>query len=46
MSREGMSEEEAYQTIRRQAMSKRIPMEDLATAIINANGLLKARPRS
>ena len=37
---QGMSEDEAYQTIRRQAMAKRISMEDMASAIINANEVL------
>ena len=44
MANQGLSEEEAYQTIRRQAMSKRMGMEDMAAAIINAFDLLKARP--
>lgn len=45
MASQGMSEEEAYQTIRRQAMSKRMGMEEMAAAIIAAHDLLKARPR-
>ena len=40
MEKQGLSEESAYQTIRRQAMSKRVPMEEMAAAIINANELL------
>jgi two-component system, response regulator / RNA-binding antiterminator len=44
MERQGLSEEEAYQTIRRQAMSKRMGMEQMATAIINAHDLLQTRP--
>jgi two-component system, response regulator / RNA-binding antiterminator len=40
MEKQGLSEENAYQTIRSQAMSKRVPMEEMATAIINANELL------
>ena len=46
MASQGMSEEEAYQTIRRQAMSKRISMEDLAAAIINANEVLNLKRSS
>ena len=45
MASQGMTEEEAYQTIRRQAMSKRIPMEQMAGAIIHSHDLLHARPR-
>jgi AmiR/NasT family two-component response regulator len=41
MTSQGLTEEEAYQTIRRQAMSKRIGMEDMANAIINAQELLR-----
>lgn len=40
MEKQGLSEENAYQTIRSQAMTKRVPMEEMATAIINANELL------
>ncbi|MEJ8570068.1 ANTAR domain-containing response regulator [Microbaculum marinum] len=40
MERQGLSEEEAYQTIRKQAMSKRVPMDEMALAIINAHDLL------
>jgi AmiR/NasT family two-component response regulator len=43
MSTQGISEEDAYQPIRRQAMSKRISMEDMAAAIINAHDLLNSR---
>lgn len=39
MASEGLTEEQAYQAIRRQAMSKRIGMEDMAAAIIDAHGL-------
>ncbi len=46
MASQGMTEEEAYQTLRRQAMSKRISLEDMAAAIINAHDLLRARPPS
>lgn len=43
MSTQGMSEEQAYQAIRRQAMGKRIGMEEMAAAIINANDLLNSK---
>lgn len=39
---QGLSEEEAHQMIRRKAMSKRVPIEEMALAIINANDLLKS----
>lgn len=45
MEKQGLSEEEAYQTLRRQAMAKRVPMEEMATAIINADELLRSRPK-
>ncbi len=44
MASQGLTEEEAYQTIRRQAMSKRMSLEDMAAAIINAHDLLRAKP--
>ena len=37
MASEAMSEEEAYQTLRRQAMSRRLSLEDVAAAIIEAH---------
>lgn len=40
MASQGISEDEAFQSIRKQAMAKRVPMEELAAAIINANELL------
>lgn len=43
MDKQGLSEEDAYQTLRRQAMGKRVPMEEMALAIINANELLHSR---
>jgi len=43
MANQGLSEEHAYATIRQQAMAKRIPMEEMASAIINANDLLTFR---
>jgi ANTAR domain len=36
----GLNEEGAYQTIRSQAMSRRVSMEEVAIAIINAKDLL------
>lgn len=44
MASQAMTEEEAYQAIRRQAMSHRMSLEDTAAAIINAHGPLRARP--
>lgn len=44
MDMHGISERDAYGTLRAQAMSKRISIEDMAVAIINANELLSARP--
>jgi AmiR/NasT family two-component response regulator len=43
MASQGLSEEEGYQTIRKEAMSKRISMEDMATAIIKAHDLLTVK---
>lgn len=40
---QGLDEHEAYDTIRQQAMAKRIPMDELAAAIINAHELLTVR---
>jgi AmiR/NasT family two-component response regulator len=40
MERKGLTEEDAYQAIRRQAMGKRVSMEDMAATIISANELL------
>jgi AmiR/NasT family two-component response regulator len=45
MEKQSLSEDEAYQTLRRQAMSKRVPMEEMAAAIINADELLHSRPK-
>jgi AmiR/NasT family two-component response regulator len=45
MEKQGLNEDDAYQTLRRQAMAKRVPMEEMATAIINANELLHSRPK-
>jgi AmiR/NasT family two-component response regulator len=45
MEKQGLAEEEAYQTLRRQAMGKRVSMEEMAVAIINANELLHSRPK-
>ncbi len=48
MSSKGVSEHEAYAIIREQAMTKRVAIEDIATAIINANEILTAvgKPRT
>lgn len=43
MEAQALSEDEAYESLRRQAMSKRVPMEEMAVAIINANELLNIR---
>jgi AmiR/NasT family two-component response regulator len=40
METHGLSEEEAYDNIRRQAMAKRLPMDEMSVAIINAHELL------
>ena len=42
MERQGLTEDgSAIETIRTQAMSKRVSMEEMAAAIINANELLQ-----
>ena len=46
MSVHGFSEDEAHQSIRRKAMSKRVPVEDMALAIIDANELLNSPTKS
>lgn len=40
---QGLSEQQAYETIRAQAMAKRVSMAAIASAIINANALLQFR---
>lgn len=45
METQGLSEPEAYESIRRQAMAKRVAMDDLAMAIINAHELLTFKDR-
>lgn len=40
---QGITEEDAYESIRLQAMAKRIAMDEIALAIINAHELLTAR---
>lgn len=42
MQKQALTEDDAYKTIRQQAMVKRISMEEMANAIINANDLLTA----
>ena len=46
MAAQGLSEEDAYQTLRRKAMSRRAPIEEMALAIIHANDLLKVTAKS
>ena len=43
MAGHGLSEDAAHQSLRKQAMSKRISMEEMADAIINANEVLNFR---
>ena len=43
MEIQAISEQDAYRTIRAQAMSKRISIEEMSVAIINANSLLSSR---
>lgn len=43
MEAQAISEQDAYKTIRARAMSKRIPIDEMADAIINAHELLSAR---
>ena len=45
MQSQNLSEDEAHSTIRRQAMTKRLSLEEMATAIINANELLTTKTR-
>jgi len=45
MDGQGLNEEQAYESIRKQAMSKRLSMDDMAAAIINANELLQYRAK-
>lgn len=43
METQGIGEEAAYKTIRAQAMAKRVAIEEMAVAIINAHDLLSSR---
>jgi AmiR/NasT family two-component response regulator len=45
MEGQGLDEAQAYESIRRQAMSKRVSMDDMASAIIHANELLQYRAK-
>lgn len=45
MDGQGLNETEAYESIRRQAMTKRMSMDDMASAIIHANELLQYRAK-
>jgi AmiR/NasT family two-component response regulator len=46
MHTKGISEDEAYAVMREQAMSKRVPIEEIATAIMNANEILAMGKKS
>ncbi len=46
MSSQGLTEDAAYETMRRQAMSKRVSVEEIAVAIINAYELLNGPVKS
>lgn len=46
MQTRGISEDQAYEIIRDQAMSKRVTTEEIATAIINANEILGFKTKS
>lgn len=46
METRGIDEEQAYEIIREQAMSKRVTTEEIAVAIINANDILGFRPKA
>jgi AmiR/NasT family two-component response regulator len=46
METRGISEDQAYEIIRDQAMSKRVTTEEIATAIINANEILGFKGKS
>lgn len=41
MASRGASESEAYQEMRQQAMARRVPIDEIANLIINAEGLLR-----
>ena len=45
MDGQGLSETDAYESIRKQAMARRLSMDDMAAAIINANDLLQYRAK-
>jgi AmiR/NasT family two-component response regulator len=45
MDGQGLSETDAYESIRRQAMAKRLSMDDMAAAIIHANEVLQYRAK-
>ena len=46
MQTRGISEDQAYEIIRDQAMSKRVTTEEIATAIVNANDILGFKGKS
>jgi AmiR/NasT family two-component response regulator len=43
MQSQNLTEDEAYATLRKQAMSKRVAMEEMANAIVNAHELLTTK---
>ena len=45
MANDSLTEAEAYQAIRRQAMARRIALEDMAAAIIQADNVVRSRVR-
>ncbi len=46
MEGQGLSETDAYESIRKQAMAKRISMDDMAAAVIHANEVLQYRSKT
>jgi AmiR/NasT family two-component response regulator len=46
MTEQGLSEDDAYRSIREKAMAKRLSVEEMAGAIINAFELLNSRSKS
>lgn len=44
MAGRGLTEEDAHQSIRKQAMSRRVSMEEMADAVIGANEVLNFKP--
>ena len=46
MTNDKLSEQEAYDAIRRQAMSRRMPIEDVAAIIVDVHAATQTSPRS